>query len=562
MSSTKTFLIQSTFPLDEGVETDIDSRIVIKWLTLEQIQSTLFGLHSEASHYNVVITKTTTINVVTIREMIISYPEVNFFFSDVVWYHNLLNIPKDNASRQKELLKTIYEGSNLSDGQKDELSGEYKPKIKRLLKKTKNTEEYNSILKEVKFFLDILSINIGFHSIDTISINTIKEIADRENLFDASNLRYAVKRFVFNEKKVKLNNAHILESRAQHIAYVVDEESTHCRQLSYCLYANGMRAFPISTKMLLLYAARQWKCQQDKIILRDFDLQFKDEDQGEKITREEGYNETDYIRGYKFNTITKKWEDLISDCSPDDCGISCKYNHPYWHKKDLPYSYCVSQGYDQLYINNKKVHVWKISKSKRKLNVPGVEKPVSGIYKELTDNIKPIRECYEQKFADYGIDLTRINRSHSTPLGLYDIALNIIKRAEHYLEERKFIRAAVLSQEAIEILNGYHTSLFLQSYHIHAQAENAIAMNMLGSDESSLAKDCEMRVDIIRHDIARMLRSTTFDKKNILNQIYADCRLYCKEKEHFKSEEVFIDAMAKLNDGAPISRLWGKISKE
>lgn len=406
---------------------------------------------------------------------------------------------------------------------------------------------YSDELSLCKKWICALCVNTSMHAFT----EDYHVLTERENLFDASNLRYAVKLFVFNEKKVKQNNAHVLESRAHNIAYVVDEESAQCRQLSYCLYANGMRAFPVSTKKLLLYASKQWKDQRDKIILRDFDLQFKDENQGKEIKRGHGYSETDFIRGYKYNSITKNWENFIGEtyCTFENCAITCDYN-PYWHKADLKYTYCVSQGYSGLVIvNSNRCDGWNISDDKKLLKVPGVKKPVSGIYKELTENISPIKECFSHKFQDTDIDLKRINREHSTPLGLYDIALNIFRRAECYLNEQKFVKAAVLSQETIEILNGYHTSLFLQAYHIHAQAENAIAMNMLGCDESSIAEDCQMRVDIIRHDINRMLRNTTFDSKNILNQIYADCRQYCHEKEHFQSEEVFIDAMAKLNDG-------------
>lgn len=399
---------------------------------------------------------------------------------------------------------------------------------------------YSDELSLCKKWICALCVNTSMHAFT----EDYHVLAERENLFDASNLRYAVKQFIFNEKRVKLNNAHVLDSRAKNIAYVVDEESEQCRQLSYCMYANGMRALPVNTQSLLLHAATLWRKQTNKIILRDFDLQFRDE----KGERTDGYNEVDYIRGFNFNTKEKKWYSLISNCAFDNCSTTnC---NTYWREADLPYTYCVSQGYNQLNISgNDRAHTWEISKDRSHLNVPGLKKPVSGIYKELTENIEPIRERYKHKFEDSDIDLTRFNRSHSLPLGLYDIALNIVKRAGHYLEELKFIRAAVLSQEAIEILNGYHTSLFLQAYHIHAQAENAIAMNMLGCDESSIAEDCKMRVEIIRHDINRMLRITTFDSKNILNQIYADCRQYCHEKEHFKSEEVFIDAMAKLNDG-------------
>lgn len=555
-----TFLVQSEGYYTPSVVNECingDERIIIIRISTSRILSTLLEADMDASNYRVVFTSVAGRYANIIREIIILFPEVNFYFTDGDWYNNLLSIPKGITSSQIDQLRKIYyllDRKETSFDLKGLPQGDYIPCIILIKHKITNRQDFTSELNELKFLIDVLSVNIAFHSIEKTSIEKLKEISDRENLFDASNLRYAVKQFIFNEKKVKQNNAHVLESRANNIAYVIDEESVQCRQLSYCLYANGMRAFPVSTKTLLTYASKQWKGQHDKIILRDFDLQFKDEDQGGNITREHGYCETDFIRGYKYNSTTKRWENLISEtyCPFDDCAISCDYN-PYWHKEDLKYTYCVSQGYSGLdIVDSNKCDGWKISDDKRRLKVPGVEKPVSGIYKELTENIFPIKERFLHKFQDTDIDLKRINREHSTPLGLYDIALNIFRRAECYLHEHNFVKAAVLSQEAIEILNGYHTSLFLQAYHIHALAENAIAMNMLGCDETSMAEDCKIRIDIIRHDVSRMLRYTTFDSKNILNQIYADCRQYCHEKEHFQSEEVFIDAMAKLNDGLDI----------
>lgn len=625
MGEQYTFLIKSSGDKD-AVPVDIsDTNICTQEVSLEKIQRILLEAGHYASNYRVVIPRIDKQKKeeVIIRNLIIEYPEVNFFFQEKGWRDILLrkvnqDLCEEDIALMTEVCNLLVDSSNKSQSRyqayekehakaidalkrkdslfedlinrvnngfhpefqkcqsglkKEHSSYEIKVRILKLLApkefnikrwmefKFEHRREISSLpefyhqlikivengyeeeLRLCELHLSIMRSDKSFHYFNG-NREQLAELLDRENLFDASNLRFAVKQYIFNEKKVKSNNAHILESRAKHIAYVVDEESEQCRQLSYCMYANGMRALPVNTQSLLLHAATLWRKQTNKIILRDFDLQFRDE-KGEGT---DGYNEVDYIRGFKFNTKEKKWYSLISNCAFDNCSTTnC---NTYWHEKDLPYTYCVSQGYNQLnIIGNYRVHTWEIAKDRSHLDVPGLKKPVSGIYKELTENIEPIRERYKHKFEDSDIDLTRFNRSHSLPLGLYDIALNIVKRAGHYLEELKFIRAAVLSQEAIEILNGYHTSLFLQAYHIHAQAENAIAMNMLGCDESSIAEDCQMRVDIIRHDINRMLRNTTFDSKNILNQIYADCRQYCHEKEHFEAEDVFIDAMAKLNDG-------------
>lgn len=641
MGAQYTFLIKSSGDNDK-VPVDIsDTNICTQEVPLESIQRILSEAGHHASNYRVVIPSIDkhVKEEAIIRNLIIEYPEVNFYFQEVDWRDILLekvnqDLCEEDIALMTEICNLLVDPSNKSKSRyqayekehskaidalkrKDSLfedlinrvnngfyaefqkcqsrlkkeDSSYKIKV-RILKllapeefnikrwmefKFEHRREisslpqfYHQLIKVVEngheeelrlceLHLSIMRSDKSFHYFNG-NREQLAELLDRENLFDASNLRFAVKQYIFNEKKVKSNNAHILDSRAKHIAYVVDEESVQCRQLSYCLYANGMRAFPVSTKTLLTYASKQWKGQHDKIILRDFDLQFKDEDQGGNITREHGYCETDFIRGYKYNSTTKRWENLISEtyCSFDDCAISCDYN-PYWHKEDLKYTYCISQGYSGLVIvNSNRCDGWNISDDKKSLKVPGVKKPVSGIYKELTEYISPIKKCFLHKFQDTDIDLKRINREHSTPLGLYDIALNIFRRAECYLNEQKFVKAAVLSQEAIEILNGYHTSLFLQAYHVHALAENAIAMNMLGCDETSMAEDCKIRIDIVRQNISRMLRHTTFESKNILNQIYADCRQYCHEKEHFQSEEVFIDAMAKLNDGTPLLNLYKK----
>ena len=129
----------------------------------------------------------------------------------------------------------------------------------------------------------------------------------------------------------------------------------------------------------------------------------------------------------------------------------------------------------------------------------------------------------------------------------------MISRASEYYGNGRFIKAAVISSEAIEVLNGFHEALMLQAYHILATSENAIAMNTIGGSESALAKDAKFRIKKIEHDVDRMLARSQKDRRdlkyNILNQIFIDCRSHCQAKEHFMAEDCFISALAHVNEG-------------
>lgn len=181
-----------------------------------------------------------------------------------------------------------------------------------------------------------------------------------------------------------------------------------------------------------------------------------------------------------------------------------------------------------------------------------------------------------EKTQEWYIDTSRENHEHGVPLDIYDTVRNMLERAQRYYEVGKHIRSAILSSEVIEILNGFHEALVLQAYHILAISENAIAMNTIGGNEKQLSLDASFRISKIADEVGRLMdrqreshRTFMFNnfdsllerlmdveredrrelKYNILNQIYSDCRSFCKEKEHFDSENRFISAMAHVNEG-------------
>ena len=178
----------------------------------------------------------------------------------------------------------------------------------------------------------------------------------------------------------------------------------------------------------------------------------------------------------------------------------------------------------------------------------------------IEDVIKTDKHRKEQEWV---IKTDRENHNHGVPLDLYDLAKSMISRASNYYKDDRFIKAAVISSEVIEVLNGFHEALMLEAYHILAISENAIAMNTIGGSELALANDAKFRIRKIEHDVDRMLARGLKDRRdlkyNILNQIYIDCRTLCQSKEHFLAEDCFISAMAHVNEGFTPCDIWHEV---
>ena len=137
------------------------------------------------------------------------------------------------------------------------------------------------------------------------------------------------------------------------------------------------------------------------------------------------------------------------------------------------------------------------------------------------------------------------------------MANRMIRRAEIYYNNKRYLLAALVSGEAMEILNGFHHRLMIKAYYIQAIAENAVSMDVVGANEKYLAKDAQFRVEIIKEDVERFYYGYEEDSsRNVLNHIFSTCRQFCKEHEHFESEEVFLSAMGHLLEGMSIGKFF------
>ena len=578
-----------------------------------------------------------------LRAIMIEYPEVKFLFdgtqspTDIIFrgepmaLENLtleedetcleiLNDSIDNSSNRicpkfyKELsnntdkiwneLKTVLSfSSDVDEGELIKRIRDLKPNLLRTCAK-KHVDD--SLLK-----LSATDSNIFVNIVHT-----------RDNLFDASNVRYAIKQWKYAHLRVNAQNFKVIQtSRRDNLVYCVEEEHSQNRFNSYCLFANGFRVLPITCASDLLNVARNPNNKKVSLIIRDYDLQFFDQNESyesikKKNSNEESKNDNNdsinMIRGFRDNedktwtvylTESPYWKPYyfannnMTDDEQNKLSSSALFQI---HQDSTPTTdlnslitikeaadiesttdsaipvYFVSKGTGKVSLmppihsieidgNSKKIIKrfscrFKDDDNKLSLLLPGIQKPISGVYCPFQE-IPEVKNRYRDisGIIDQGMDTTREGHNHGTALDVYAIVMSLLFRSEKYYERGKYVHAAILSNEAIEYLNGFHETLLLKAYQILTVSENAIAMDTIGGDENALKEDTLFRIKKIEYEIDKILRRKKDDsnsnedrrefKYNVLNQIFSACRIFCKEKEHFSAEDCFISAMAHTNEG-------------
>lgn len=391
----------------------------------------------------------------------------------------------------------------------------------------------------------------------------------RNNIFDVSNLRYVCKTEKYKSLSVRGNFCKLQESRRDNLACVIEEERAQNLFNSYVLYANGFRVLSITSARELKYVNDNMEFVTPPLILRDYDLQFADEGKMHTaeidncdLTIEENntINEVDKIRGFKRHG-DEKWVSLLNS------------SNPYWGRLIAYPTYFVTKsdstgGIDLEDPSGKQLKCYLPSECNNKLSLYGLSKPINGIY-ATPQHLHEIRKRYiatrynnvddiivktdpmtaTVKITElYPITTRRIDNDHSTPLDIYDMVRSMVKRSEHYYSTGRYLYAALLSSEAIEVVNGFHLTLMLKAYYINAVAENALAVRLLGANESKLCEDTRFRLGKkVPEDLERMCQNAPEFKRNMLVSIYNEARRFCKEKEHFESAEVALSLLVHEN---------------
>lgn len=426
-----------------------------------------------------------------------------------------------------------------------------------------------------KIAVDFVDFDMVTINIESMSSNLLKNIVQGyDNLFDASNLRYAIKQWKYADIDVHSQNLRSTqESRRDNLAICVEEEREQNRFNSYCLFANGYRVLPITSAVELMRINDRFSDEETTIkpslIVRDYDLQFPDQHEIPSTP----IDAIDQIRGYRFHEESEKWDTYICNSKCWSSFYDSESNQEKGYSKIpilfiskggknvdiekasklLSNSKSGKHGYISYYINRR------FGVFEPRLHLPGIQKPISGIYRKFFE-VKQIKERYElsRKHRRKYMNTSRQGHEHGTSLDIYSLVKSIIDRARKYFDSGKYIHAAILSNEALEYLNGFHQSLMVEAYYINAVAENAISLDAMGVDEETLSEDALIRVHKIKEDVKRLYEqkgkkgwkkeSVTRLSRNALNQIYSDCRTFCHDKEHFKAEDVFISAMGHINE--------------
>ena len=519
-----------------------------------------------------------------IRDIIMAYPEVQFLFDETFVTRSKKEKPENHFC----FLNFLFMDAGIRDG-----------KLEIAVVKDQEITE----TKKIQVLTDFHQFNISKK--EDIETQFIRLLKGRNNMFDGSNLRCAIRTYKLVKKiKVQDNFAKITESRRDHLAIDIEEEYQQSMFNGYCLYANGYRVIPIMTVTELKWfnnnivaantaskdaqkaassgdeaaadeaapadqkAADDSKKDPKTIVVRDYDLQFIDEDKcrtndnnipiknnGKSVS----FSEIDLIRGAKDCSEKKDkngnrmydWDFVLT--------VGGDIANPYWSNLLSFPTFFVSKGGKKLRVRwwcVKKNPAMNLSVRKKKLLLYGIQKPIEGIYVSMQE-FKHVKKRYKdtvygiirKKRNKYGIEIRRRGEDgHSCPLDIYGIARSMVNRAELYYRFGRPRLAALMANEALEILNGFHMSLMKQAYYIKAVSENAMAMSLLGGDEALLCEDLIFRMKKVRKEVNRLVQDNE-DRENLLMNIYNDCRLFCREKEYLKAADDALSYMMRDTEG-------------
>lgn len=460
-----------------------------------------------------------------IKELILQYPEVKFVF-------------EGNDDGWLSLFKETELQCKLEDNYKCEKcisNKECKIKIK--------------YIHEFNYFVD---------NAFALLIN------GKSNLFDASNLRNAIKQEFFGDDNLKIqtNYPKTQCSRNNNLALCIDEEIQQSYFNSYAMYIHGFRAMPVVSYRELEKIANDTEKIIDekdiKIIIRDYDLQFEDGDP----------EEIHYLRGMKRET--DKWSG-VNKTIDDKVGEKKKVT--FWDKFKVIDTYFVSRFDESDNDNtpnvqppsqfskefkrqnnqatNEKSGI-RFTADNKKAYLSGLPKPVDGLMEfrtipEVSKNVDIITETTDFK-------INRNEGGHSVSPFITHIAESLISRSHNYYNNGHYMLAALLAKEATEVLNGFHLMMMLDATHLQSISENAMVMSILGGDERKLANHTTTRLNQIECEINRICIDNPGARKNVLNQIYNDIRHTCRSKEQFKSADVALGKMIE-NRFAPLNAL-------
>jgi len=444
------------------------------------------------------------------------------------------------------------------------------------------TEDGGDEPSDIKIEIEIEIPSI--HSFNPFEKNAFRlAVNGKVNLFDASNLRNYLKRNIFSSIETHTNYQKLQYSRASNLALTIDEERHQTFFNSYALYKYGYRVIPIITFNELYYYRTNISKIKDnlKLIIRDYDLQFEDYDEIENIREESDKklnkkNILDHLRGCKVNNNEVNESAVHTLLNKENC---CKVNNNgvneanlIWDKfegKNLEIHFVTripdlednseNEDKDKDKENISVVKEFKFNKIQKELNkngiyidkennqvyLRGINKPVDG-FQELLD-IGQVKKRVED-IIDIDFFTTKRDGnlgSHSVSPKILHIGEALLHRSEKYFENKMYILSALLAQEALEVLNGFHFLVMLNAVYQKAISETYIETESLGI--KNIGEGTKNRFQEIKLEVKRICRNNKEAEKNVLSQIFNDLRHIYKEKEQFDAADDALREFVSLN---------------
>lgn len=464
-----------------------------------------------------------------IQDIVVQYPEVKILFisfnDDWVYFFPKIEPPQDEKEKENKSIDAEKNGKN----------------------------------KAIDIKVELPSI----HSFNPFEKNALRlAVNGNVNLFDASNLRNYLKQNIFSSLKTHTNYPLLQKSRAANLALAIDEERHQTFFNSYTLFKYGFRVLPITTfNELYFYKNNTSKFNNHlKLIIRDYDLQFEDYD--EIDTLKNLYSDRDdltkdnilkNLRGVdkpdkKFNNSSAINFDLIWS--------------PFYDSSETMQTYFVTrisafedndvESVEKICVLDSKQYNHKFNNCKKGIQIDseevylrGINKPVDGFQEFFNIEIIKDRaeECNDKTFFDIKRDVNL--GSHSVSPKILHIGEALLKRAEKCFDNKMYIVSAVLAQEALEVLNGFHFLVMLGAVYQKAISETHIETESIGI--KSIGTGAKSRFQEIKINVNRICRGNKEAEKNVLSQIFNDVRHIYKENEQFEAADEALKEFISIN---------------
>lgn len=414
-------------------------------------------------------------------------------------------------------------------------------------------ERYQYIVKNLEEVLEF-----GYH------------IESGRSMFDASGIRNYIKVKLREKMDFETDNFHALhESRRTHLALAVDEETRHSLFWAYSLYSFGYSVLPITTAGELNSLRKRFKNGEHKVdlICRDFDLQFPDLQAPTKDAEDPRK-----IPLYQYRGVIPLKDDAESFAlcleNPKDENQDDE-NSFFWRAlyddertktvfvSQLPESNTLPKGQMGVIAGkrlikrnelkyNETFNRYGLTVQDGKVILNGISKEVEGMFDFHRSDV--IKQVYQESRSCTTISKKRGTVSgHSIPAVNSRIASSLIGRGKKEYKKERYLEAALLASEALEVLNGLSMSASMEAFHLKCCAEVKLELSVIGVGD--FKKVARKRIYEIRRLLYRLTAENKEARRNAKMQIFNDLRKIYLEHEQFDASEIMYNEVVKAELG-------------